>query len=165
MMFTAGTLSGVKEIFDDTKSKVLIVGNDILEHQQLENIVKLLASVKKYSDFEVVVLDENLDKKISSCEEFDLEDIEDLKSFNGTLVYKLVCEDSDELICSKTFSNIAKVANENRVIINFKDEKIEKVLKVDEALTGTVAILKVKNSEDILSGYRYKQVKIEKVEA
>lgn len=154
-----------KGIFDDANSKVLIVGNDILEHQQLENIVKLLASVKKYSDFEVVVLDENLDKKIFSCEEFDLEDIEDLKSFNGTLVYKLVCEDSDELICSKTFSNIAKVANENRVVINFKDEKIEKTLKVDEALTGTVAILKVKNSEDILSGYRYKQVKIEKVEA
>ena len=35
-----------KEIFDDTKSKVLIVGNDILENKQLENIIKLLASVK-----------------------------------------------------------------------------------------------------------------------
>ena len=48
-------------------------------------------------------------------------------------------------------------------ILKMKNRK--KVLKVDEALTGTVAILKVKNSEDILSGYRYKQVKIEKVEA
>jgi hypothetical protein len=38
--------------------------------------------VKKYSDFEVVVLDENLDKKISSCEEFDLEDIEDFQKKN-----------------------------------------------------------------------------------
>ena len=154
-----------KEIFDDTKSKVLIVGNDILEHQQLENIVKLLASVKKYSDFEVVVLDENLDKKIFSCEEFDLEDIEDLKSFNGTLVYKLIKEDSDELIASQTFVNVAKVKSGDEVYVNFKENRVKKSIKVDDSLHGTIAILGVKNCDDIFSGYRYKQVKIEKVEA
>ena len=40
-----------------------------------------------------------------------------------------------------------------------------KVLKIDEKLHGTIAILKTKNSEDIFNGYKYKQVKIEKVEA
>ena len=38
-------------------------------------------------------------------------------------------------------------------------------LKVDETLNGTIAILKVKNIDDVFNGYRYKQVKIEKVEA
>ena len=79
--------------------------------------------------------------------------------------YTQVAEKNDELIASKTFANIAKVANGDEIYINSKDEKIKRTLKVDETLNGTIAILKVKNSDDIFNGYRYKQVKIEKVEA
>ena len=81
------------------------------------------------------------------------------------MVYKLIDENSDELLASQTFANIAKVSNENEVFIISKNEKIKKVLKIDEKLHGTIAILKTKNSEDIFNGYKYKQVKIEKVEA
>jgi NADH-quinone oxidoreductase subunit F len=154
------------ENYKEAKNKLLIIGDDFVEHEKIENIIKLLALIKKHTNFELIVLDEDLENKINSCTNFDLEEIEELKSFNGTLVYKLIVENqSDELIASKTFANIAKVADGDEIYINSKDEKIKKTLKLDETLNGTIAILKVKNIDDVFNGYRYKQVKIEKVEA
>jgi NADH-quinone oxidoreductase subunit F len=152
--------------YTEAKNKLLIIGDDLLLHKRIENIIKILALIKKYSDFELIVLNEDLESKINSCINFDLEEIEELKSFNGTVVYKLIeDEEIDELRASKTFANISKVKNNDEVYIDFKDEKIKKILKVDDTLNGTIAILKVKNGDDIFNGYRYKQVKIEKVEA
>mgnify|MGYP000252843030 CR=1 FL=1 len=125
----------------------------------------LARDIKKYSDFNLVVLDENLEKVIDSCTNFDLDEVEELKSFNGTLAYKLVDENSDELVVSQTFANIAKVSNDSEVYLISKDEKIKRVLKIDKNLNGTIGILKTKINEDIFNGYKYKQVKIEKVEA
>jgi NADH-quinone oxidoreductase subunit F len=154
------------ENYLEAKNKLLIIGDDLIEHERIENIIKLLALIKKYTDFELIVLNDDLESKINSCTNFDLDEIEELKSFNGTLVYKLIeNSQNDELISSVTFANIAKVENGDEIYINSKDEKIKRTLKVDETLNGTIAILKVKNSDDIFSGYRYKQVKIEKVEA
>lgn len=104
-------------------------------------------------------------QKIDSCKNFDLKELEELKSFNGTLVYKLIDEKNDELIASQTFANISKVSNGNEVFVISKNEKIKRVLKIDENLHGTIAILKTKNNENIFDGYKYRQVKIEKVEA
>ena len=171
--YISGESSAGEEEFEESysnyleaKNKLLIIGDDLIEHEKIENIIKLLALIKKYTNFELIVLNEDLGNKINLCTNFDLEEIEELKSFNGTLVYKLIDEQqNDELIASKTFANIAKVANGDEIYINSKDEKIKKTLKVDETLNGTIAILKVKNSDDIFNGYRYKQVKIEKVEA
>ena len=171
--YISGESSAGEEEFEESysnyleaKNKLLIIGDDLIEHEKIENIIKLLALIKKYTNFELIVLNEDLGNKINLCTNFDLEEIEELKSFNGTLVYKLIDENqNDELIASKTFANIAKVANGDEIYINSKDEKIKRTLKVDETLNGTIAILKVKNSNDIFNGYRYKQVKIEKVEA
>ena len=171
--YISGESSAGEEEFEESysnyleaKNKLLIIGDDLIEHEKIENIIKLLALIKKYTNFELIVLNEDLGNKINLCTNFDLEEIEELKSFNGTLVYKLIDEQqNDELIASKTFANIAKVANGDEIYINSKDEKIKRTLKVDETLNGTIAILKVKNSDDIFNGYRYKQVKIEKVEA
>ena len=151
-----------EEAFDDYKnsnSKILIIGEDIKNHERVDNIIKLLATIKKYSDFDFLILDEDLENKINSCEDFDLEEIEELKSFNGTLVYSLVGADSHILQASQTFANIAKVKDGENIQIISKNEKINKILKIDEKLTGTVAILNVKNSPN---EYKYKQVKIEK---
>ncbi|MCG3702063.1 hypothetical protein L5F41_08170 [Aliarcobacter butzleri] len=151
-----------EEAFEDYKnsnSKILIIGEDIKNHERVDNIIKLLATIKKYSDFDFLILDEDLENKINSCENFDLEEIEELKSFNGTLVYSLIGADSPILQASQTFANIAKVKDGENIQIISKNEKINKILKIDEKLTGTVAILNVKNSP---SEYKYKQVKIEK---
>ena len=149
----------------DAKFKTLIIGSDLANHERIENIVQLIALLKKYSDFKLLVSDKNLEEKINTCTNFDLKEIEELKSFNGTLVYKLIDENNDELIASQTFANVAKVSNGNEVYVISKNEKVKRVLKIDENLHGTIAILKTKINEDIFNGYGYKQVKIEKVEA
>ena len=149
----------------NSKVKTLIIGNDLVEHERVENIVKFLAIIKKYSDLNLVILNKELKEKIDSCIDFDLEEIEELKSYNGTLVYKVADEENSDLVVSQTFANIAKVSNSNEIFIIAKDEKIKRVVKIDENLHGTVAILKAKVDENIFNGYRYKQVKIQKVES
>lgn len=154
------------ENYINAKNAVLLVGNDIKEHEKVESIVKLLALIKKYTNFQVIILDEKIEEEVNSCTNFDLEDIEELKSFNGTLIYKTIDEkQNDELISSQTFANIAKVANNDNVYININNQKIKRTLKVDKNLNGTIAILKTKNNDDIFNTYKFKQVKIEKVEA
>lgn len=158
-----------EEIFEkslEKKSKLLIIGEDLINHHRIENMVKFLAIIKKFTDFEFLILDEELSAKIDSCKNFDLEEVEELKSFNGTLVYKLIDSVDDEnLVASQTFANVAKVSNGAKISINTGSEKLVKTLKIDQNLNGTIAILRVKNCENVLNGYKYKQVKIEKVEA
>lgn len=147
--------------------KTLVIGDDLIEHSRAENIIKFLAIIKKYTDFNVIVLNDDFEAKINACTDLNLEEVEDLKSYNGTVLYRLMDEESNEdLICSQTFANIAKVKNEDEIYINYKNEKIKRTLKVDEKLNGTVSIAKIANSSDeIFNDYRYKQVKIEKVDA
>lgn len=155
------------EVSQKCKFKTLVIGDDLIEHDRVENIIRFLSVIKKYTDFNVIVLNEEFEKRIDSCTDLDLEEVEDLKSYNGTVLYRLLDgESNDNLICSQTFANIAKVKNNDEVYINYKDEKIKKVLKVDGKLHGTVSIAKIAESNDALfKEYRYKQVKIEKVDA
>lgn len=147
--------------------KTLVIGDDLIEHDRVENIIRFISLIKKYTDFNVIVLNDEFETKINACENIDLEEVEDLKSYNGTVLYRLVDEESNEdLLCSQTFANIAKVKNNDEIFINYKNEKIKRTLKVDEKLNGTVSIAKIAASnEDIFNDYRYKQVKIEKVDA
>ncbi len=156
-----------EEAYEESQNhqfKTLVIGDDLIEHERVDNIVKLLAVFKKYTDFNVIVLNEELEEKInsSSCE--DLEDIADLKSYNGTLLYRLVDEeDNDKLICSKTFANIAKVSNKDKVNILYQDESVQREIKINPELSGTIAIAKATALSDkkIFNDYRYKQVKIQ----
>ena len=155
------------ENFKDTKFKTLIIGDDLIEHPRVENIVKFLNIVKKYTDFNLIVLDNDFEEKINTCVNPDLEEVADLKSFDGTVVYRLIEDESTkDLIASKSFAQIAKVSNNDEVYLNFKSSKVKKSIRIDEKLHGTIAISKITgSSEEIFSDYRYKQVKIEKVDA
>jgi len=146
-------------VYENSNSKVLIVGDDIKNHERVENIIKFLANIKKYTDFEVLVLYKDLQEKLNSCKNFDLEEVEELKSFNGALVYSLVGNEETYLFASQTFANIVKLNDSENIEIISKKEIIKRVLKIDENLTGTIAILNTQNDPN---EYRYKQAKIQK---
>lgn len=159
-----------EEAYESSKEcefKTLVIGDDLIEHERVDNIIKFLSIIKKYTDFNVIVLNDEFEKRIDDCEDISLDEIEDLKSYNGTLLYRLDCqENNDELLCSQTFANIAKVQNNDEVFINYKNDKVRRILKVDDKLHGTVSIAKVSDaSDELFQNYRYKQVKIEKVDA
>lgn len=149
------------------ENKVLIVGDDILTHERVESIVKILSVVKKYSDIEVVALDMGLQVLIDACMSEELEEIDELKSYNGTVLYRYISENpSADLVGSNSFARVAKVENHDEIFININGEKIKKTFVVDKNLQGTIALCAMDdNTNDCVSnGYRYKQVKIEKVD-
>jgi len=147
--------------------KTIIIGDDLIEHPRVENIISMLAVIKKYTNFNVIVLDKNFEEKINTCTNLNLEEIEELKSFDGTIVYRVIENESiNDLITSKSFAQIAKVSDNDEVYLNYKNSKVRKTIKVDEKLQGTIAISKIiDSSEEIFNDYRYKQVKIQKVDA
>lgn len=144
----------------EASNRVLVVGDDIKNHFRVENIARLLGRVQKFTELSVIVLDEELEKKIDHFENEVLEDIDNLKSFNGTVVYEIL-GDEKYLITSQTFLNIAKIKDGDHIEIFTKNQNYKRVVKLDTNLLGTIALLEVK---EFSKDYRYKQAKIEKSE-
>lgn len=144
----------------EASNRVLVVGDDIKNHFRVENIARLLERVQKFTELSVIVLDEELEKKIEHFENEVLEDIDNLKSFNGTVVYEILA-DEKYLISSQTFLNIAKIKDGDHIEIFTKNQNYKRVVKLDTNLLGTIALLEVK---EFSKDYRYKQAKIEKSE-
>lgn len=144
----------------EASNRVLVVGDDIKNHFRVENIARLLGRVQKFTELSVIILDEELEKKIDHFENEVLEDIDNLKSFNGTVVYEILA-DEKYLISSQTFLNIAKIKDGDHIEIFTKNQNYKRVVKLDTNLLGTIALLEVK---EFSKDYRYKQAKIEKSE-
>ena len=158
-----------EEAYDNSlncKFKTLIIGNDLIEHPRVENIIKFISIIKEYTDFNVIVLNNDFEEKINACTNLELDEVEELKSFDGTVIYNIDEQNySEDLIVSKSFAQIAKVIDKDKVYLNYKDSKVQKTIKIDEKLQGTIAISKIAaSSEELFKGYTYKQVKIQKVD-
>jgi len=147
--------------YQEASSRTLIVGSDIKNHPRIENILKLLFVIKKYSDFNLVVLDKEIENSINEINDENVEEIDDLSSYDGTISY-FVSNDEyvDNINASQSFSRIAKVQDNDEVYVCFDDKKLKKIFKIDENLSGTVAI-----TNDTCDGYNFKKVKLLKVNA
>ncbi|AXH13491.1 hypothetical protein [Halarcobacter bivalviorum] len=154
-----------KEKSEEKTSKSLLVGRDITTHERAENIVKILAAIKKYTDLDVICLDEKTQKAVDSCEDENLEEVEELDSYNGTVVYTIFDEENcQKLVGSQSFARIAKIQNKDEVYLNFNGQKVKKEFIINEDLYGTVALCPIEtdNISFLAENYRYKQVRIEK---
>lgn len=156
------------ETSQDKKCKTLILGRDIFSHQRVDNIVKILAVLKRYSDLNIVCLEEEHQRVLDEMDSQELDEVEDLDSYNGTVVYTLYGENNNNsLIGSESFARVAKIVNKDEVFVNCCGEKIKKDFIVDKNLQGTVALCSIADDDTsfLSKGYRFKQVKIEKVDA
>ena len=148
--------------------KTLILGRDIFTHERVENITKILSVIRKYSDLSIISLDEEYQHILNEALDENLEEPEELHSYNGTVLYRTYGEENTNIIVgSESFSRIAKVANKDEVFVNCGGEKIKKSFLVDKNLYGTIALCAMNDDDSscLSDGYRYKQVKIEKVDA
>ncbi|MEA3513612.1 MAG: 2Fe-2S iron-sulfur cluster-binding protein [Campylobacterota bacterium] len=115
-----------------------------------------------------------------------LSNIADLSSYNGTVIYnceplyqfneytkksltKSIFPKTDSFLKgSKAFATAAKIKTGEKINIVYDGKSVTKVFKLDKDIKGTVAMYPSYdvglNSNNLMSGYRYKQVKIEKVE-
>lgn len=146
------------------ESKVLLIGDDILSHEKLTNIIKILALIKKYSSLEVIALDEGLQVLIDSCLDENLEEVSELKSYNGTLIYNYLDDVFfDRIVGSESFSRVAKINHNDEVSFDINGKVINKLFILDSNLQGTIALCANDINANAISSYRYKQVKIQKV--
>lgn len=147
--------------------KTLIIGRDVFSHERIENITKILSVIRKYSDLTVISLDEEYQYILNEIEDENIDEVEELHSYNGTVIYRTYGEEkTDILVGSESFARIAKTSNNDKIYINCCGEKFERTFVIDKNLYGTIALCAM-NSDDssILSqNYRYKQVKIEKAD-
>lgn len=152
---------------EDKACKTIIVGRDIFCHERVENIIKMLHLINVHTDFNVIALEDEHQQLIDSVSDTSLDEVEELASYNGTVLYRTYGEEqTDNLVGSESFARIAKVANNDTVFINCAGQKVQRKFVVDKNLYGTIALCAM-NSDDSSSlsqGYRYKQVKIEKVD-
>lgn len=148
-------------------NKTLIIGRDIFSHERVENITKILSVIRKYTDFTVVSLEPEYQNILNEIADENLEEVEELNSYNGTILYRTYGEENTSiLVGSESFARVAKVANNDDIFINCAGEKIQRKFVVDKNLYGTIALcaMNIEDSSSLSQGYRYKQVKIEKVD-
>lgn len=144
-------------------TKTIVLGADLFTHERVNNILSMVKAFEEFSGFNVVLLNDiNLDTNK------DLEDVAELKSYNGTVIYKYNSNEDDSFVYgSESFARVAKISDKDDISLNYNKQNVNKVFKLDKNLQGTIALCGVKNDDDsfLSQGYRYKQVKIEKVEA
>lgn len=152
----AKTLHGKKNI-------TLLVGDDIIHHAQFENISNLLRLIYQHTNISVRFL--NSDIEIDFTQKNIPDMVADIETYNGTIIYTAHHED-DILRGSRSFATAAKIKDNDMVSIGYKDFSTQKKFIIDSDIRGTVALYPLKVSHEInpiVSGYRFKQVKIQRV--
>jgi len=146
------------------KEITLIVGDDITGHENFENISKLIRIIDLYTEMNVVLL--NSDITIDLSTKSIPAEVDAINTYNGTVVYTV---DATENILrgSSSFAMAAKIKDGDTVNITYDTLTIKKKFQVDTSVRGTIALYPIMDAHEeksILSGYRFKQVKIQRVE-
>ncbi len=147
------------------KEITLIVGDDITGHENFENISKLIRLIDLYTDMNIVLL--NSDITIDLSAKSIPEEIDAINTYNGTVVYTVNATE-DILKGSSSFAMAAKIKDGDTVNITYDTSTIKKKFQIDTSVRGTIALYPIVDSDEekiMLSGYRFKQVKIQRVES
>lgn len=171
-----GNLSGESSIGEEEfellvetlalKNKItLIIGKDIYAHSSFKNIENIIRLIAKNSNISIILLDN--EKRVDLSKEIILNEISDIKTYNGTVIYTI---DSPEDILkgSASFARAAKIKDNDMVNITYDLQTVTKKFRIDSSIRGTIALYPISdNVQDnkIVSGYRFKQVQIQKVDS
>ena len=140
------------EMLQNASKPLIVFGKDILLNPRNENISKFINLIVEYCDIEVRCLEELKTKNLN------LEDVEELKSFDGTVVFEYNSEENrDILVGSAQFGVAAKVQDGQAIVVKNQNREF----KLDKKLKGTIALMANEVNEN---SYRFKVVKITKRE-
>lgn len=124
-----------------------------------------------------------LEEREAVCENVELEEVEDIGTYNGTVIYRceplhqfntntaksLKLQTEKSLRGSAAFATAAKIKDGDTVNISYNNKTVTKKFKVDKAIKGTIALCPTFDDklEDgaVTFGYRFKQVQINKVDS
>lgn len=154
------------EKLQNKKEITFIVGNDIIKHENFQNISELIKLINKYSNLNIVLL--SSEELIDLDSVIKLNEVSDISTYNGTVVY--VADSSNDILTgSSSFASAAKIKDGDTVNIIYGEQMTTKVFNIDTRVRGTIALYPVKengiNDDQMMSGYRFKKVQIKKVES
>ena len=171
-----GNLSGESSIGEEEfetlvetlshKSKItLIIGKDIYTHTSFKNIENIIRLIAQNSNIDIILLDN--EKRVDLSKEIRLNEISDMKAYHGTVIYTVNCFE-DILKGSESFARAAKIKDNDMVNITYDSQTVTKQFKIDLSIRGTIALYPISDNaleNKIVSGYRFKQVQIQKVDS
>jgi anaerobic selenocysteine-containing dehydrogenase len=133
------------KLFENSKNKVVVVGNDVMAHDRAENIAKICAMIEQNSEFSLLV-DSHNEEERSQFHAIEIngkiEEVEDLAEYNGTVIYNLNPTQKSEsaLRGSEQFARAARISDGDYISILFAGLTINREFKIDSQLKGTIAI-------------------------
>ena len=154
----------IETLYQEAKRVLIILGDDLVSHPRALNIAHLAGLIATYGKAELLVVGMSPDAidevKCGSV----LEEIADLKSFDGVVVYQCpVLKKGEEhlLLGSAQFQMAAKVQNNDNINVTINQEVYSRTFVRDDSLKGVIALMPCVKAN---SNYPYHVVKIVKAE-
>lgn len=140
---------------------VLILGEDLFYHPRAEQIARFAGLIARHTPIKLQISGTTQHDWIAA-EETMVEEVEDIASFDGVVVYECPCLDTEEerfLIGSSQFQAAAKVQHDEAIHVVFDRETYPRVFVRDERLKGVIALLPLVKANN---AYPYHVTKIVK---
>ena len=153
------------EKLQNQKEITLIIGDDITGHKYFDNISKFIRLIDLHTNMNVVLLNDDIHIDLSLKAIPD--EVDDINTYNGTVVYTVNSSD-DILRGSESFAMAAKIKDGDTVTITYDSVYTQKTFQIDPSVRGTIALYPIADElqeKKMLSGYRFKQVKIQRVDS
>lgn len=154
----------IEALYQEAKNVLIILGDDLIRHPRASHIAHLAGLIAKYGKAKLLVVGATPEALAESKRETVLEEIADLKSFDGVVVYQCPVTKEDEenfLIGSTQFQMAAKVQNGDKISVTINQEVYPRTFVRDDSLKGVIALMPCAKAD---SSYPYHVVKIVKAE-
>jgi NADH-quinone oxidoreductase subunit F len=139
-------------MLQNASNPLIVFGKDMFLNSRVENITKFINLLKKYSNIEIKCL-----RKLKT-DSLHVEEVEELESFDGTVVFEYSSDENGELLIgSAQFAVAAKVQNGQPVTVKNQNREF----RLDKKLKGTIALMPSMIDEN---SYRFEVAKIIKRE-
>jgi len=154
----------IEALYQAAKNVLIILGDDLVSHPRASHIAQLAGLIAKHGKAKLLVVGATPETVVESTSETVLEEIENLKSFDGVVVYQCPITQADEeelLIGSAQFQMAAKVQNNDKITVTINQEVYPRTFVRDDSLKGVIALMPCAKAD---SSYPYHVVKIVKAE-
>ena len=154
----------IEALYQEAHRVLIVLGDDLIRHPQATSIAHLAGLIAKFGKAKLLVVGSTPEMIVSSQNESVLNAVENLKSFDGVVVYQCPVTQADEeqlLIGSAQFQMAAKVQNNDKITVAINQEVYPRTFVRDDSLKGVIALMPCAKAD---SNYPYHVVKIVKAE-
>lgn len=154
----------IEALYQKASNVLLVLGEDLVRHPRASAIAHLAGLIAKYGKVKLLVVGSTPEMIITGKSECVLDAVEDLKSFDGVVVYQCPAMSKEEehvLIGSAQFQMAAKVQNSDKINVIINQEVYSRTFVRDDSLKGVIALMPCAKAD---SSYPYHVVKIVKAE-